>query len=122
MRKPTGEQDQLVLLGHNGAVVCGGDVVVVFPSRVVDAQLTAAERFRLAMEEIDECDFARHDRFRAVVDVTAEEVAVVAGSDLGLDVGNRKRIATPPSENARQAGQKTIHDHLFMPAHIHQHA
>src|SRR5580704_9491113 len=95
MRKTTGEQDQLVLLGDNGAVVCGGDVVIVFPSRVVDAQFAAAELLRLAMEEVDKSDFSSCDRLRAVVAVAVEEVAVVAGSSLGLDEGDRERIAPP---------------------------
>jgi len=97
--EPTGEQDQLVLLGNNGAIVWRGHVVVVFPSRVVDAQLAAAELFGLTMEEVDKGNFSSRDYFRRVVAVAVEEVAVVAGSSLGFDAGNRKRFASPFLQN-----------------------
>jgi hypothetical protein len=101
VREATGEQDQLVLLWHDGAVVGGGDVVFILPPRVIDAQLPASELFGLAVKEVDECDFSARDFASGVVTVAAEEISVVAGCGLAFYTGDAEWIAAPFLQDSR---------------------
>src|SRR5713101_9457622 len=121
VQQRTGEEDHLILLRHDGLIVPGADVLAVFPSRVVNSQLASPKVFRLTVEEINKGQLARSNLVLAVVIVVAEEVPIVAGSNLGLDPRDRKNFAPHFLQNPRQIGLNTIEDDRLVLPDIHQH-
>src|SRR5438270_12161493 len=102
VRQTTGEGDQLILARHDVAVILGWHISVL-PSGVVDSQFSSAEFLSLAVEEIHKCDLPQSDFLMSIVVVPAQEVAVITGRDLRLQVRHRKRFMAKSRENAQEA-------------------
>jgi len=111
------EHDELILAGNDGmdaAIAAAG-------LRVVDAKLTALKGTRLAMEEIDEGEHARFKAGGAIVLVGTEIVAVVAGGNLGFDLGDGKGIEADRGKNAREIGEDAAGNQILVLVEIVEH-
>src|SRR5579871_3723840 len=84
------EKYNLVLLWNDRLEAALADVDAFFQPRIMNPQFPTFELPRFAMKEVDKRQMARASLLAAVVCVKAEEVAVVAGRHLRLDLGDRE--------------------------------
>jgi len=110
----------LIRLWHDRLVAARADMPLA-PTRIVKAQFPAFKLAWLTMEEVNERDAARRDRFLRVVAMRAEKVAVIADRDLSLHVRDRKLFDPELLQHPRQHPSDALQDDLLMLSQVHEH-
>ena len=86
------EEYDLVLLWHDRLIAAVADVRPILQVRVMNSQFSALELAWFAVEEIDERQMSRRHSLAAVVAMEVEEVSVITGGNLCLDIRDRKLL------------------------------
>ena len=74
------------------------------------------------MEEIDKRQMSRGHALAAVVAMEVEEVTVIAGSNLRLDIRDCKLLHVQLGQNLRQRGFNALQHHILMLLQVRQYA
>src|ERR1700686_1642290 len=109
MRHRAWKKYNLVLLRQNGLMSA-----LVAARRVIQAQLAPFEWARLSMKEVDKRHSTRGNRLLRIVAVNSEEISVIAGGDLRLNLSDWELLDSQLIQYPRQDAPNSLQNDFLM--------